>query len=125
MPRIQPITRENADSATANLLGAVEKKMGTMPNLISTMASSPAVAKAYLGFSQTLSGGMLTARLREEIALVVGETNNCDYCVAAHTTLGKGAGLSREGVYDALALAPWYGRVFPARWPGATRERGC
>ncbi|MFI4873863.1 MAG: carboxymuconolactone decarboxylase family protein, partial [Blastopirellula sp. JB062] len=54
-----------------------------------------------LGFSQSLSSGRLPARLREKIALVVGETNHCDYCLAAHTLLGKGAGLSADDTLDA------------------------
>nr|WP_182870576.1 carboxymuconolactone decarboxylase family protein [Rhodopirellula sp. JC639] len=101
MPRIQPVNAETVDSATTTLLGAVEKKMGRVPNLIATMAHSPAVANAYLGFSQSLSTGTLPARLREQISLVVGETNGCDYCVAAHTALGKGAGLSEKETCDA------------------------
>lgn len=101
MPRIQPVNADTADTGTTELLGSVKKKMGTVPNIIATMANSPAVAKAYLGFSQSLSIGSLSARLREQIALVVGETNGCGYCVAAHTALGKGAGLSEQETRDA------------------------
>ncbi|HPF58063.1 MAG TPA: carboxymuconolactone decarboxylase family protein [Candidatus Competibacteraceae bacterium] len=96
MTRIQPIDHNTADPAAADLLHTVKKKMGSVPNLIATMAHSPAVAKAYLGFSQTLSSGFLPPRVREQIALVVGETNHCDYCLAAHTALGKAAGLSEQ-----------------------------
>ena len=92
MPRIQPVQKDQADAKTAVLLESVGKKLGMVPNLISTMAHSLAVANAYWGFSQSLAGGLLPARLREQIALVVGETNGCGYCVAAHTALGKGAG---------------------------------
>lgn len=101
MPRIQPVNKDNADPATTNLLGTVKKKLGVVPNIIATMANSTAVANAYLGFSQSLSGGSLPARLREQIALVVGETNNCGYCVAAHTALGKGTGLTEAETCDA------------------------
>jgi uncharacterized peroxidase-related enzyme len=101
MPRIQPVSHSNADTATAELLQSVGKKLGTVPNIIATMANSPAVAQAYLGFSQSLSTGSLPARLREQIALVVGETNNCGYCVAAHTALGKAAGLTDGQTCDA------------------------
>ena len=101
MPRILPVEIETADAETQELLGAVEKKMGMVPNIISTMARSPAVANAYLGFSQALGGGKLPVRLREQIALAVGEENSCGYCVAAHTVLGKGAGLNDETVIDA------------------------
>lgn len=101
MPRIQPVNTDNADAATASLLGAVKKKLGVVPNMIATMANSTAVANAYLGFSESLSSGSLPARLREQIALVVGETNSCGYCVAAHTALGKGAGLTEAEACDA------------------------
>ena len=101
MPRIQPVDQKTADTATAELLGSVKKKLGTVPNIVATMANSPAVATAYLGFSQALSAGRLDARLREQIALVVGETNGCDYCVAAHTALGKRAGLTEAETRDA------------------------
>ena len=52
MPRIQPLDQNTADPATEALLGSVRKSMGAVPNLIATMARSPAVAGAYLGFAQ-------------------------------------------------------------------------
>lgn len=104
MARIQPVDKSKTDSATTELLDGVEKKLGMVPNLISTMANSTVVAHAYLGFSQSLSTGTLPARLREQIALVVGETNRCDYCVAAHTVLGQQAGLSEDETRDARGV---------------------
>ncbi len=100
MSRIQPVTSPT-DTATSELFRAVKEQMGVVPNIIATMANSTAVAKAYLGFSQELSTGTLSPRLREQIALVVGEENNCDYCVAAHTVLGKGAGLTEHETLNA------------------------
>lgn len=99
MPRIHPVDQNSSDAA--ELLGAVKKKLGVVPNIVATMANSPAVAQAYLGFSQALAGGALPARLREQIALTVGETNGCDYCVAAHTALGQRAGLTESETCDA------------------------
>lgn len=101
MPTIPPVSRDSADDATKEILDAVNEKMGMVPNIISTMAQSPAVANAYLGFSGALSEGSLPASLREQIALTVGEANSCGYCVSAHTMLGKGAGLADECVLAA------------------------
>jgi uncharacterized peroxidase-related enzyme len=101
MPRIQPVNPNTADPATAELLTSVKKSMGVVPNLIATMANSAAVARAYLGFSQALAGGGLPRRLREQIALVVGEANACTYCVAAHTALGRRAGLTEQETREA------------------------
>lgn len=101
MPRIQPVKTETATPAAAEILANVKKKMGAVPNLISTMATSPAVANAYLSFSAALGSGDLPASLRERIALTVGQGNECDYCLSAHTMLGKNAGLSEEDVVEA------------------------
>jgi uncharacterized peroxidase-related enzyme len=93
MTRLNPVNRETADDRTTQLLNGVEKKLGILPNMIATMAQSNAVANAYLGFSTALGGGQLPAAVREQIALAVGQKNSCDYCVAAHSAIGAGAGL--------------------------------
>jgi uncharacterized peroxidase-related enzyme len=100
MPRIKPVDRNTADPATVELLNSVKKSMGAVPNLVATMANSPAVARAYLGFAQALAG-CLPLRLREQIALVVGEANACGYCVAAHTARGRRAGLTEQETKEA------------------------
>ncbi|MEV0830144.1 carboxymuconolactone decarboxylase family protein [Nonomuraea rubra] len=92
LPLIQP---ENATGQTADLLAAVQKALGVTPNMTKAMANSPAVLKAYLEFSGALAGGALSAGVRERIALLVAQTNGCDYCLSAHTYIGtKLAGLS-------------------------------
>lgn len=101
MPRIAPVNRETASEATQKLLTGVRKKLGMVPNLVATLAQSPATAQAYLGFSQALAGGVISARLREQIALSVSEANQCDYCLAAHSAVGSSVGLSDDELRDA------------------------
>ena len=101
MPRIQPITSTNASPEQEQLLASVRKALGGVPNLVSTLAQSPAAANAYLAFNGALAKGSLPAKLREQISLVVGETNSCDYCVAAHTMLGQKAGLTKDETLSA------------------------
>lgn len=101
MARIQPVNREIAPADTQALLDGVEKKLGMVPNLVATMAQSTALAKAYLGFSQALVGGVIRPQLREQIALAVGQANQCDYCLAAHSAIGSSVGLSADQVRDA------------------------
>lgn len=101
MPRIQPVNPETAQGETAEILAAAKKKMGMIPNIVRTMATSPAVAKAYFSFSGALSGGSLPASLREQIALTVGEGNECGYCLSAHTAIGKKIGLSEDDILQA------------------------
>lgn len=94
MPRIAPIDPAHADAKATALLDAVQKALGVTPNMMRTMAHSPAVLDAYLSMSGALASGRLSAKVREQLALVVAESNTCDYCAAAHTLLGQRAGLS-------------------------------
>ena len=71
------------------LLEAVEKQLGSVPNLFRVVGNSPAALEGYLGLSGALGKGTLEAKTRERIALVVAELNGCDYCLSAHTYLGK------------------------------------
>ena len=64
------------------------------------MAVSPAVLEAYVGFIGALGHGVLPARVREQLALDVGEANHCDYCVSAHSLMGKRAGLNDQDILD-------------------------
>lgn len=100
MPRIQPVNPAQAEGKTKELLDAVQKRLGMVPNIMKTMAHSPAVLEAYLGFSGAMAHSSLPAALREQIALAVGETNQCHYCVAAHTALGKKAGLTETQILE-------------------------
>jgi uncharacterized peroxidase-related enzyme len=100
MSRINPINQENANPKALEILTAVNKALGIVPNMVATMAQSPAVANAWVGFNQALSQGSLSAKSRERLALVVAEENSCDYCLAAHTFLGGKAGLSAQEILD-------------------------
>ena len=100
MARIDAVQR-NADPKTREVLNAVEKKMGKVPNMIASMAHSPAVVQAFLEFSKNIEGGVLPTSLRERIALAVGEAGQCNYCVSAHTFLAGRAGLNKSDIIDA------------------------
>ena len=101
MPRIAPIDSARAEVDVQATLSAVKAKIGTVPNLISTFAQSPAALNGYLALSDALGKGVLTAKQREIIALAVAQANECRYCLSAHTLMGKGAGLSQEGIRKA------------------------
>ncbi len=100
MSRLKAIETAEADPKARALLDGVQKKMGMTPNMMRTMVNSPAVLEAYLGFSQALSSGVLSPKLREQIALTVSELNKCRYCLSAHSALGKMVGLSDEEIAD-------------------------
>lgn len=98
MPRIEPLDPNTVTGPAKELLGAVKTKLGVVPNMMRTMAHAPAVLEAYLNFSGALARGTLDGKSREAIALAVGQANKCQYCVSAHTLLGKKAGLTDTDV---------------------------
>ena len=101
MSRIPTIDPQQATGKAKQLLSGVQAKLGVTPNLMATMANSPAVLEAYLQFSGSLGHGELSAKTREQIALAVGQQSSCDYCVSAHSAIGKTVGLTKEQVRNA------------------------
>ena len=84
-----PATINDAPAASLPLLEAVKKQLGIVPNLFRSGLPSPAALQGYLGLSGALGEGALPAATRERIALAVAEINGCDYCLSAHTYLGR------------------------------------
>jgi uncharacterized peroxidase-related enzyme len=84
-----PATISEAPAASRPLLEAVERQLGVAPNLFRVVSNSPAALQGYLDLSSALGKGALPAATRERIALTVAEINGCDYCLSAHTYLGK------------------------------------
>jgi uncharacterized peroxidase-related enzyme len=90
MPRLAiPASIEASPAAAQPLLEAVKKQIGVVPNLFRLVSNSPAALEGYLGLSGALGKGTLPAPTRERIALAVAEINGCDYCLSAHTYIGK------------------------------------
>ncbi|MBN2022758.1 MAG: carboxymuconolactone decarboxylase family protein [Pirellulales bacterium] len=100
MSRIPPLAREAAHGRVEELLHQVEAEWGMVPNLMRTLAQSPAALEAYLSLSGALARGALTPQLQEQIALAAAEANRCDYCLAAHLAMAKTVGLSEEEIAD-------------------------
>ncbi len=84
-----PASIEASPAASQPLLEGVRKQLGGVPNMFRVIASSPAALEGYLGLGNALGRGKLDARTRARLALVVAEQNGCDYCLSAHTALGK------------------------------------
>jgi uncharacterized peroxidase-related enzyme len=84
-----PAAIADAPEKSRTLLEAVNQQLGVVPNMFRLIATSPQALEGYLGLSGALGHGALPAATRERIALAVAEVNGCDYCLSAHTYLGK------------------------------------
>ncbi|MEY4563110.1 MAG: hypothetical protein RLZZ618_2387 [Pseudomonadota bacterium] len=93
------MTRINLDTlktpaASRALLDQVHTAFGATPNMFKAVANSPAALQSMWAAFGALGTGTLGAQLGEQIAVAVANRNRCDYCLAAHTALGKKAGVS-------------------------------
>lgn len=84
-----PASIEDAPIASRPQLEAVRQMLGAAPNLFRLMAINPAVLEGHLGLFGALGKGALPLQTRQRIALAVAQFNGCDYCLSAHTYLGK------------------------------------
>ena len=98
MPRIQSISQEKASKEVSTIYDDLKKKMGKIPNIFLHMGNSSAILKGYLQLSDAAAHSSLPENIRESVALVVSQTNNCNYCLSAHTMIAKGAGLNDQEI---------------------------
>ena len=102
MNRITQLNPAEATGKTKQLFDAVQAKLGVVPNLFRVLGNAPAALEGYLNFNSALAGGSLNAKVREQIALVVAQSNLCSYCLSAHTFLGGKVGLTQTDIADAI-----------------------
>ncbi|RJP57892.1 MAG: carboxymuconolactone decarboxylase family protein [Candidatus Auribacter fodinae] len=98
MARIKLLDANSAQGNAKQILTAVNKQFGWLPNIFKAMSNSPASLDAYIRFNEALSNGSLSPAHRELIAVSVAKHNGCEYCQSAHEQFGKKAGLSDQDI---------------------------
>lgn len=107
MSRIPTPALESATGATAEVYAQIKKVAGKVPNTFATIgAHGPAALKAVLQADGVLATSSLSKQEQEAIKLTVSEVAGCDYCVAAHSMLGKLAGLQPDALRQIRAGQP-------------------
>ena len=100
MQRISSMEFEAAPEKSKPILEQIKKAFGTVPNIFSTMAHSPATLKSVMSLVGDLSQGELAGIAHEAIGLRVSELNGCEYCASAHTLLAKKAGATEQDTLE-------------------------
>ncbi|MBV7544086.1 carboxymuconolactone decarboxylase family protein [Acidovorax sp. sic0104] len=101
--RVPLVDRATASGQARTLLDQIHGAFGTTPNMFRAVAHSPAALQSMWSAFGALGGGVIGAALGEQIAVAVANRNACDYCLAAHTALGRKAGVSGEALAAAQA----------------------
>ncbi len=94
MTRIPLVEAHSAAASSQRLLDTIHTAFGATPNMFRAVAHSPAALASMWGSFAALGAGVIPAALGEQIAVAVADRNACYYCLAAHTALGRKAGVS-------------------------------
>lgn len=101
--RIALVNPATTQGEAAQVLEQINGAFGVIPNMFRAVANSPAALRSMWGSFGALGGGTLGARLGEQIAVAIADRNGCEYCLAAHTALGRKAGASAQEMAAAQA----------------------
>lgn len=96
MSHVSLIDARHTTPERAAVLQQIQQAFGTVPNMFRAVAHSPAALTSMWASFGALGGGTLPAKLGEQIAVAVANRNQCAYCLAAHTALGRKAGASAD-----------------------------
>lgn len=94
-------SREEVSENNQAIFDNLKSKLGFVPNLYATYAHSDTALENYLNFSSAKTS--LSAKEREVVNLAVSQVNECDYCLAAHTAIGKMNGFNDDQILELRA----------------------
>jgi uncharacterized peroxidase-related enzyme len=95
-------TVETAPAASRPLLEGIERGLGFVPNLFGVFAESPAALRGALAIFEAFSTSSLSPADQQFIMLAASEANDCEYCVAAHSSLAKRMAKIDAALVDAV-----------------------
>jgi AhpD family alkylhydroperoxidase len=91
-------TREEVSPENQAIFDKLKSGLGMVPNLYATLAHSDNALGSYLAFQNAKSS--INGKAREIVNLVVSQVNGCEYCLAAHTVIGKMSGFTDEQLLE-------------------------
>lgn len=91
-------TRDEVSPANQAIFDNLKNGLGFVPNLYAYYAKNDTALGDYLALQNRKS--TLKAKEREVINLVTSQINDCKYCQAAHTALGKMNGFTDAQILE-------------------------
>ena len=99
-------TIESAPQASKPLLEGAKSAFQFVPNLLGTMAEAPALLEGYMSLAGILNKSDLSETERQIVLMTNNRLNGCTYCMAAHTTIAQGSGVSADVVQSLRENTP-------------------
>lgn len=110
MTTVNVPTYDSVSPANQALFDNLKQGLGFVPNLYATIAHSDNALATYLALQNAKSS--LSVKAREVVNLAVSEVNQCAYCLAAHSVIGKMVGFTEDQILQIRAgVAPFDARL--------------
>ena len=114
MAIISLVTEEQANEQVLNIYKDIKKVFGLpfVPNLFKAMGNNPEQLEAtWNQFKVIMGPGELSKREKELVAMAVSVTNNCEYCIHAHSAALKGLGLDDKAMVEPMGVIGLYNHI--------------
>ncbi|GBF19346.1 MULTISPECIES: carboxymuconolactone decarboxylase family protein [Arenibacter] len=98
MERFQVPSREEVSINNQAIFDNLKKAVGFVPNLYAYYAKNETALGDYLTLQNRKT--TLKAKEKEVINLVVSQFNGCNYCLSAHTQIGKMNGFTEDQILE-------------------------
>ena len=98
MQNISIVSGEKVSENNQAIFDNLKNALGFVPNLYAYYAKNETALSHYLTLQNRKS--TLKAKDREVINLVTSQVNGCQYCLSAHTVIGKKNGFNDEQVLE-------------------------
>ncbi|MFI6428449.1 carboxymuconolactone decarboxylase family protein [Promicromonospora sp. NPDC050880] len=98
MPRLSRLTPETATGASRDLLAELVDRHGSVGDMVSTMAHSPAVLGGYLQLSRAMRRTKLDRKISERISIAVQVEQGCGLCLESHVAAARNLGIDESEI---------------------------
>lgn len=98
MSNINVPSHAEVSASNQAIFDQLKAALGMVPNLYATFAHSQTALATYMALQNAKSS--VSGKAREVVNLVVSQVNECQYCLAAHTMLGKMNGFTDAQIIE-------------------------
>lgn len=102
--KISPVTEDADNNIVNEIFSNTKKAIGAIPNMYKNMGASPGLLNTYItGYTHLRESKIFNQKELEVIFLTISKENSCDYCLTAHSFIGRKMTNVPEDVIQAIA----------------------
>jgi uncharacterized peroxidase-related enzyme len=112
MATIALVSVQQATGKVKEIYDEIRQAFGAVPGIFQAMGHNPDYLEVFWRKFQVVMGaGALDRKTKEIIAVAVSATNNCEYCIHAHTAMLKKLGMDDAGILEVMAVVDFFNGI--------------